>query len=367
MKERFSKKTVIRIMGAYVSWVMGSGFATGQEIFQFFTSYGYKSFALIAIDLAGFVVVGGMLLTAGFRHKDEDGFSPARFFCGRYLGAFYEWFIPVSMFGGMVVLISGAGATLNEYYGLNHYIGALLVAVAAFAAYVAGFQRFVRIVSVIGPVIICFTLIVGIVTVIKDFDAASAAGEAASELSRHQPVGIWWLAGILYLSYNLADGSVFYTALGGEAGNVREALQGAIFGSTALILAILLMNTAMLTEAARICGLSIPSLYLAEKISAVLGLVFSVILICGIFSTCSAMLWTVGQKFTRQGSRRSYIFAGCIAALAFALGLLPFTDLIGTVYPYLGYAGLGYIICVIYKGIKQIYMRRTEITERKED
>lgn len=175
MKESCSRKTVIRIMGAYVSWVMGSGFATGQEIFQFFTSYGYKSFALIAIDLAGFMLVGGMLLTACCRHRDEADFSPAGFFCGRYLGAFYEWFIPVSMFGGMVVLISGAGATLNEYYGINHYIGAFLVAAAAFAAYVAGFQRFVRIVSIIGPVIICFTLIVGIVTVIGDFDAMAAA------------------------------------------------------------------------------------------------------------------------------------------------------------------------------------------------
>ena len=79
MKERCSKKTVIRIMGAYVSWVMGSGFATGQEIFQFFTSYGYKSFALIAIDLAGFVVVGGMLLT-GTKTKmasHRRGFSAA--------------------------------------------------------------------------------------------------------------------------------------------------------------------------------------------------------------------------------------------------------------------------------------------------
>lgn len=367
MKERCSKKTVIRIMGAYVSWVMGSGFATGQEIFQFFTSYGYKSFALIAIDLAGFMLVGGMLLTAGCRHSDEEGFSPARFFCGRYLGIFYEWFIPASMFGGMVVLISGAGATLNEYYGLSHCIGAFLVAAAAFAAYVAGFQRFVRIISVIGPVIICFTLVVGIVTVIRNFDAVTAAGEAVSGLGGYQPVGIWWLAGILYLSYNLADGSVFYTALGAEAGNVREALLGALLGSIALMLAILLMNTAMLTEVTEICGLSIPSLYLAEKISAVMGLVFSVILICGIFSTCSAMLWTVGQKFTRQGSRQSYIFAGCTAALAFVLGLLPFTDLIGTVYPYLGYAGLGYIICVIYKGIRQLYVRRTEITESKED
>ncbi len=367
MKERCSKKTVIRIMGAYMSWVMGSGFATGQEIFQFFTSYGYKSFALIAIDLAGFVLVGGMVLVTGCRHRDEPEFSQTRFFCGRYLGAFYDWFIPVSMFAGMVVLISGAGATLSEYYGISHYIGAFLVAAAAFAAYVTGFRRFVRIVSVIGPVIICFTLAVGIVTVIRDFDAVTEAAEAASSLAEHQPVGIWWLAGILYLSYNLADGSVFYTALGADADNVREALWGAVLGSFALMLAILLMNTAMLTESAKICGLSIPSLYLAKEISRVLGLAFSVILICGIFSTCSAMLWTVGQKFTGQGSRKSYIFAGCTAALAFLLGLLPFTGLIGTVYPYLGYAGLGYILCVVCKAIRQLHMRRMEITQSKEE
>ena len=29
---RSSKGTVIKIAGAYVAWVMGSGFATGQEI-----------------------------------------------------------------------------------------------------------------------------------------------------------------------------------------------------------------------------------------------------------------------------------------------------------------------------------------------
>ena len=37
MEQKCDKKTVIRIMGAYVAWVMGSGFATGQEILQFFT------------------------------------------------------------------------------------------------------------------------------------------------------------------------------------------------------------------------------------------------------------------------------------------------------------------------------------------
>lgn len=360
MRNSCSSKTVIRIMGAYVSWVMGSGFATGQEIFQFFTSYGYKSFILITINLAGFMLIGGMILVTGCRHRDDPSFSQTRFFCGKYLGSFYDWFIPISMFAGMVILVSGAGATLNEYYGLNHYIGAFLVAAAAFAAYVIGFQRFVRIISVIGPVIICFTVIVGAVTVINDFDGLSAAGSAAESMKQYQPVGMWWIAGILYISYNIADGSVFYTALGGSAGNIREALLGALLGSIALIAAILLMNTAMLAEAGSICGLSVPNLYLARRISPALGMAFSLILVCGIFSTCSAMLWTVGQKFTKQGTGKSCIFAGCIAAAAFVLGLLPFTDLIGTVYPYLGYAGLPYIICVIYKAIRRLCDRHTE-------
>ncbi|MBR4024441.1 MAG: hypothetical protein IKI86_04095, partial [Firmicutes bacterium] len=58
-------KSIIRIAGAYVAWVMGSGFATGQEILQFFTSFGYKSFALIALNLVGFLLIGPMILEAG--------------------------------------------------------------------------------------------------------------------------------------------------------------------------------------------------------------------------------------------------------------------------------------------------------------
>lgn len=357
MKQKCNKKAVIGIMGAYVSWVMGSGFATGQEIFQFFTSYGYKSFILVAINLVGFLIVGSMILVTGFNNKNNSGFSQARFFCGRYLGVFYEWFIPLSMFAGMVILISGAGATFSEYYGLNHYVGAGLVAAAAFAAYVIGFRRFVKVISYVGPVIICFTLFVGIVSVIKDFDGIAEAGVFADSLSAYRPVRFWWLAGLLYISYNLADGSVFYTALGAGANTAKEALMGAVLGSVALMLAILLMNTAMLTDIAEISSLSIPNLYLAKKISYVLGLVFSVILICGIFSTCSAMLWTVSEKFTTQGTASSYIFAGCSAALAFVLGMFPFTDLIGTIYPYLGYAGLGYIVCVIYKAARRLCCR----------
>lgn len=352
MEQNTSCKNIIRIMGAYVAWVMGSGFATGQEILQFFTSYGYKSFILVAINLVGFLIVGPAILEAGQKHRDDEGFNQFKYFCGKKIGVFYDWFVPISMFAGMVILISGAGATLQEYYGLNHYVGALVMSLLAFVAYVAGFQRFVKVVSFIGPTIIAFTIIVGVITVFRDYDGLAMVGEYQPVMEARQPVRFWWLSGLLYIAYNLTGGSMYYTALGKSAASRKEAVYGATLGTFALMLAILLMNSAMLTDIGTAGTLAIPTLYLAKKISFVLGAVFSITLICGIFSACSAMLWTVSERFVEQGTKKSYIFAGCVAVVAFLLGLLPFAELIGMIYPYLGYIGLIYVGRVAYTRIK---------------
>ena len=352
MEQNTSCKNIIRIMGAYVAWVMGSGFATGQEILQFFTSYGYKSFILVAINLVGFLIVGPAILEAGQKHRDDEGFNQFRYFCSKKVGVFYDWFVPISRFAGRVILISGAGATLQEYYGLNHYVGALVMSLLAFIAYVAGFQRFVKVVSFIGPTIIAFTIIVGVITVFRDFDGLAMVGDYQPVMEARQPVRFWWLSGLLYIAYNLTGGSMYYTALGKSAASRKEAVYGATLGTFALMLAILLMNSAMLTDIGTAGTLAIPTLYLAKKISFVLGAVFSITLICGIFSACSAMLWTVSERFVEQGTKKSYIFAGCVAVGAFLLGLLPFAELIGMIYPYLGYIGLIYVGRVAYTRIK---------------
>ena len=346
-----SKGTVIKIAGAYVAWVMGSGFASGQEILQFFTSFGFSSVILIAMNLAGFLLIGPMILQAGFENGDESHF---RYFCGRRLGMFYDWFLPVSMFAGMVILISGAGATLQEYYGLNHYVGALIMAAAALTAYIAGFQRFIKVVSFIGPAIIAFVVVIGVVTLLRDWSGLAFVNDYPQEMEAKQPVPFAWLSGLLYISYNLCGGSKYYSALGRSANTAREAFWGAIIGTIALMAAILLMNGAMLTDIGQTAVQDVPTLYLTKKISYSLGAVFSIILIMGIFSSCSAMLWTVSEKFVEQGTAKSRIFAACVCVAAFLLGLLPFAALVGKIYTVLGYIGLLFAGCVIYKRIRRI-------------
>jgi len=353
MNSTYNWKGIFRCAGGFVAWVIGSGFATGQEVLQFFTSYGYASYAIVAVNLLGFLVVGSVLLTTGYEKREEENFRQLEYYCGRKLGTFYSWMIPVTLVPSMSVLISGAGATLNEYYGLNHYVGAGLMAAAVLVSYFIGFNRMVKVLSFIGPSIIVFCLVVGGITVLRDYGNFGQVPLFEEALARKQSSPSWVISAVLYVSYNFLCGSVYYTQLGKTAGSLKEARHGAILGALALIAAITVINSAILLNGGDAAALAIPNLFLAKKISWMLGAVFSVFLVLGIYSSCSAMMWIVCQKFSPGDPHKDRWVAVGIAAGTFLMGLLSFGDLISVLYPFIGYCGLVYMVGVVRKKFTQ--------------
>lgn len=347
-----STKNVLKYSGAFIAWVIGSGFATGQEMFQFYSSYGLYSIGIIVINLILFVYIGPHLLVTGYDNREIKDFNQYEYFCGKVFGRILKEVVPIIIFAIMVILISGAGATLEEYYGLNHYVGAAIMAGLILAAYLFGFNRLVSIIAVIGPVIIVFTVLVGVITLLKDYNNLDELPKYYEALETRQPARFWWFSGILYASYNIFCGSTYYCSLGASAEVRDEAKWGAIIGSVALILAISVMNFAMLANAGDIISLSIPTLFLANGISRIFGEIFSVVLLAGIFSSSSPMMWTVCNRFVKEGTNKAVAFAVAIAGIAFLCGMLPFAELVNKIYPYLGYIGIAYLICVIYNKIK---------------
>lgn len=346
-------KNTFRCAGGFVAWVIGSGFATGQEVLQFFTSYGFASYGIIFINLIGFLIIGTTLLTTGYAHRENEDFQQFEHYCGKKLGVFYSWMIPITLLPVMSVLISGAGATLNEYYGMNHYVGALIMAVAILIAYFIGFDRLVKVLSFVGPSIIAFCLIIGVITVAKDFGNFDQIKSFELLLAESQSSAHWLISAILYVSYNFLCGSVYYTQLGKTTMSIKEARAGAILGAVLLIGAITVINTAILLNGGETAALAIPNLYLAKKISWFFGAVFSVFLVMGIFSACSAMMWTVCSKFSTGNLKKDRIIAFAVAGGTFLLGLFSFGELIGIIYPIIGYCGLVYIGCVLLRRYKE--------------
>ena len=354
-KENYSIKAIIKYAGAFIAWVVGSGFATGQEILRFFSSYGYASYFAVVFNLVGFIFIGQIMLVKGFENRREEKFNHFLFYCGNKLGTVYSWLVPATLVLLMSALISGSGATLSEYYGINHYIGSAIMAGMVLGAYLLGFEKLVKILSMIGPVIIIFVFVVGLITVIADFPNIREIGGHERDLAPLQPAPNWGISAALYIPLNFLCSSTYYTALGKSAKNRKDAKWGAIAGAIVVILVIIIMNTAILLNAENAASLSVPTLYLAKKISYVLGTIFSIILVLGIFSSCSTMMWSFCNSFFTEGMRKkkNRLFAVVTSLVTFVIGLFPFRELVGIFYPFIGYIGLIFIACVVYKGIRK--------------
>lgn len=353
-----NSRIIIKYAGAFIAWTIGSGFATGQEILQFFSSYGMASYGIVFINLAGFLLLGLTIVLTGFTHQNEKKFNNFHFFCGEKLGTVYSWLIPATLFLIMSVLTSGAGAALYEYFGISRSVGSAIMAAMVLCAYLAGFKKLISIVSMIGPVIIAFILLVGTISVIRDFGNFSEISRYSSALAQSKAAPNWILSSFLYLSLTFLGGSTYFTALGASAEDRKSVKAGVMLGAGFFILTILIVNTAILLNAKEIASLDIPTLFLAKKISVWFAGTFAVILVLGIFASCSAMMWTVCNKISVSGTIKTRILAAAVTAGVYVLSLFSFSKLLNIFYPIVGYMGLIFIGCVAYKGISTLFTKK---------
>lgn len=357
MKDKISIANVVKFGGAYAAFIIGSGFATGQEILQFFTCHGILSIGSILISLVIFSVFAATMIGTGYVNRNNKDFKPYQYFCGRYLGKAYDVVTPICLFLIFVVMISGAGATLNEYYGVNVQLGSIVMAVLVLVAFLCGLEKLVDIVGLIGPVILVFAIVVGLITLTKSASNIPEMVKQIPSLDLIKSSDSWVMSGILYAAYNIALGAVFVASIGKDAKSKKEAMLGGAFGGISLMIAVLVMNLALLSKITEINTLAIPTLYFAKAISNVLGVLFSIILLCGIFSTAAPMFWTVMDSISnnvlKSNKTKTNIFAVVLAVLSLIGGMLPFQELINIIYPYTGYLGIILFVCVVFRLIKK--------------
>lgn len=325
MEGKTSIKGVIKYAGVFIAFMMGSGFATGQEIMQFFTSYGIYSIGGAIISMVLFSSMSAILMRFGFRERNNPDTNAFHYYCGAIFGKFLEWFIPIFLFMVVVVMISGSGATMNQYFGTPQIIGTLIMAIIVLITNYFGLEKIIDIIGYLGPVTIIFTLVISVAALIKNPAGLSNVSEAMANM-QDMPMATssqntWWLAGILYVAYNVTGSIPFLTEMGKTANIKNEAILGGLIGGATLILAGLLLNLALLSYIEDVADLKIPNLFLADLISPVSSFIFSIILICGIFSTASPMMWIVVQKFGgKERTQRSKIVLVIVTLIAFIGG-----------------------------------------------
>lgn len=123
---------VIRVAATFAGTIIGAGFASGQEIAQFFASYGPPGLAGIVVASLLFAWLGGGLLELSHRLRATAYPQVIYHLCGRRLGLVIDLVTAVFLFVALAVMLAGAATVLRDYFGvpyLDGLIGAGLVVI----------------------------------------------------------------------------------------------------------------------------------------------------------------------------------------------------------------------------------------------
>lgn len=77
MNQEYTARGIAKYAGAFIAWMIGSGFASGQETLQFFTSYGLASYTAIGLNFIGTLFFGVVFVETGYRNRE---LSPSTIF-----------------------------------------------------------------------------------------------------------------------------------------------------------------------------------------------------------------------------------------------------------------------------------------------
>lgn len=368
-------KRVIILAGAIIAFTIGSGFATGQEIIQYFTAYGLKGILTILLFAVCFLYYNYNFAKAGEEEKFEKGNDVYKFYCGKHIGSFMDYYSTLFCYMSFFVMVGGASSTLNQQYGVPLIVGGVLLTVLTVLTVVGGLNSLVDKIGLVGPIIVVLCIGIGIVTLLGDFNQlgegleviSSGSFANAGEETIKTAGANWVVSALSYAGFVLLWFASFTTSLGAtnKKKNIQYGIYLGTFAVCAAIIVIMLaqisnINTESLSNAGiYVWNADIPNLILAERIWQPFAAFFAIVVFAGIYTSAVPLLYNPCARFAKEGTSRFKILTIVLGFVGLVVGLfLPFRVLVNVIYVLNGYVGAVLILFMLWKNIKDFKNKR---------
>ncbi|MGF7399222.1 hypothetical protein PQ744_02210 [Thermoanaerobacterium thermosaccharolyticum] len=347
-----SKKelSVFSIAATYIGTVVGAGFASGQEVLQFFGFHGIRGFIGLFVAAFIFILYGYFILLLGNRLNAVSHYEVIMKAGGPVFGKIIDYVIIFFLFGAFTAMLAGTGAIFKEQFGLPTQIGSVMMAVISVMTVLTGIAGVISAISFVVPILLIGVFVVSVLAIFYMPDIA-VIGRISMPFDA--AVKNFFMSGIIYASYNLLMSVAILAPLGNETSKKSKLKMGALFGGIGLWLGATMILIAILTNMPKAAQYQIPMLYIAGKYSETLKLIYSFILIAEIYTTAVGNLYGFVARLTDTKSIKYKIYTIVTGGIALILSNFGFSKLVHYMYPVAGYAGIVMLIGLTYGVIKK--------------
>lgn len=352
-----SLKRSFKIALAFVGLLVGAGFATGQEVIQYFLSFG--AIGLVGALVAGvvFALAGAVIIQLGSFYLAEEHNRVFRSVANPVISRFLDIGVTLTLFAVGFVMLAGAGSTLEQQWGFPAWAGAAVMTVVVMLVGMLDVDRVSSVISTLTPLVILAVVVAFVFTMINlpsDFSQLDAIAQ-----EQESPVQPWLLSALNYNGLALLLGVSMCLVIGGSNAEPREAGLGGLMGGILYTVLLLLASTALYLNMDEVADSSVPMLRLFETMHPVMATIMVFIIFAMIFNTAIGMFYALGRRLTasHRDKYRPVFLLACL--LGYGVSFAGFDTLMQYVYPAIGYTGMVMVAVMVYGWVRH----RSEISE----
>lgn len=344
--------STFKVAATYIGTVVGAGFASGQEILQFFSVFGNMGLIGLIIVTFLFIIFGYIIMELGLRLNSKSHIEIIKHTGGRYIGTAIDYIITFFLFGALTAMIAGSGAMISQQFGIPSIWGNILMAIATAITVLSGLYGVINSISFVVPFLILAALGVSI----GSFLVPGGQIIQTAEVTPSNLIQNWLWAAVLYVSYNTVLSIAVLGPLGANAKNKRSIRYGAILGGIGLGVGAIAINLALLNNINTIMNIEVPMAYIAGQISYFIQIIYIIVLLAEVYTTAVGSLFGFAARLENTVKLDPKILVISSVILALIASQLGFSNLVKYLYPAVGYGGVFLLATLIYSKLKR---RRT--------
>lgn len=335
-------KNILKVVFVIIGTMIGAGFASGQEMYLFFFSYGIEG--MIGLIISSLIM--GYVIEKTFRIVNKYGTNNYKEFLeivikknGKIksiMNFVINGFILITFF----IMIAGFGAYFEQELGMNSLIGSSLLAIMTFIIFMTSMKGVVKANELLVPILILFLVIIGGIN-LKEIHF----WEFGNYIIRTNPSS-FLLSAILYSSYNSILLIPVLLTMKDYIQNKKQIIKIATISTSIIILLSIIVFLLLVRVDVDISNLEMPAVYVVSNMFKLLKYIYGFIILGSIFTTTISLGASFLQNTTKN--KKSYTQVAVIICITSVLiSKIGFSNLVSSLYPIFGYLGLFQILKLI--------------------
>jgi len=320
-----------------IGTTIGAGFASGREMWEFFTSYGRESQYSLSLAMFLFFITVTIVLWMSANPEITNYYGILRKLMGKKLASIFDILTMLYLLSMSIVMFAGSGATFSEW-NFSYTFGVIFIALTVFLVLLFDVDGLMSIQSFIIPILTGVLLFVYIKFLTGDYEGAQTIlGNGY----------VSWPSGITYAALNVVPLIAVVSTLGKELRSKKEIWVSSLVSTGGLALIALLMNSSLLKAGHEIGLYEIPLFALLKGYPTAMIAVVSVILWFAIYTTALSGVYGIVSRISSWFKSPNWLISLVLILMMIPLSNFGFSTLVAVLYPIYGVLNLFVLALII--------------------